>query len=47
MEEDVRSLEDQEEEEPIVQLPLPLARRNFDLWDDWGASFANPNEMPR
>ncbi|KAK4595542.1 hypothetical protein RGQ29_013855 [Quercus rubra] len=34
MEEDVRSLEDQEEEEPVFQLPPPLARNNFDLWDD-------------
>ena len=36
MEKDVRSLEDQEEEELVVQFPPPLARRNFDLWDDWG-----------
>ena len=47
MEEDVKSLEDQEEEEPVFQLPPPLARNNFDLCDDWGASFTNPNEMPR
>ena len=47
MEEDVKSLEDQEEEEPVFQLPPPLARNNFDLWDDWGASFTDPNEMPR
>ena len=40
-------MEDQEEEEPVFQLPPPLARNNFDLCDDWGASFTNPNEMPR